>query len=88
MRHSDPRLTANLYADAAALPTFDAVNGLAWHEPESKRAQIDSRSLGVEGRGLSLEGPNDGKIAPTKAVEMKVMATGGHHLTHNVKWSE
>ena len=31
MRHSDPRLTANLYTDVAHLPTFDAVQKLLWH---------------------------------------------------------
>ena len=30
MRHSDPRLTANIYTDAAHLPTFDAVEQMAW----------------------------------------------------------
>ena len=32
MRHSDPRLTANLYTDVAHLPTFDAVQQLDWHK--------------------------------------------------------
>ena len=31
MRHSDPRLTANIYTDVTRLPTFDAVRHLAWH---------------------------------------------------------
>ena len=31
MRHSDPRLTANLYTDVTQLPTFDAVESLPWH---------------------------------------------------------
>lgn len=30
MRHSDPRLTANIYTDAAHLPTFDAVEKMPW----------------------------------------------------------
>jgi integrase len=30
MRHSDPRLTANIYTDATQLPTFAAVNALKW----------------------------------------------------------
>ena len=32
MRHSDPRLTANLYTDVSHLPTFDAVQDLDWIE--------------------------------------------------------
>jgi len=31
MRHSDPRLTANIYTDTTHLPTFDAVKNLPWH---------------------------------------------------------
>ncbi|PTX92334.1 site-specific integrase [Opitutus sp. ER46] len=30
MRHSDPRLTANIYTDVTQLPLWDAVNGLKW----------------------------------------------------------
>ena len=32
MRHSDPRLTANLYTDVSQLPTFEAVQDLDWIE--------------------------------------------------------
>jgi integrase len=32
MRHSDPRLTANIYTDVTKLPTFEAVNDLPWPE--------------------------------------------------------
>ena len=31
MRHSDPRLTANLYTDVSHLPTFEAIQKLDWH---------------------------------------------------------
>ena len=31
MRHSDPKLTANIYTDVTHLPTFDAVETLPWH---------------------------------------------------------
>ncbi len=30
MRHSDPKLTAQIYTDASQLPTFDAVKSLSW----------------------------------------------------------
>ena len=30
MRHSDPKLTANIYTDVSQLPTFDAVTSLEW----------------------------------------------------------
>lgn len=32
LRHSDPRLTANIYTDVTRLPTFEAVNALAWQD--------------------------------------------------------
>lgn len=40
MRHSDPRLTANLYTDAAHLPTFDAVDQLQWHDEIEIRSPV------------------------------------------------
>ena len=36
MRHSDPKLTANLYTDAAHLPTFEAVNAMDWSFSEKE----------------------------------------------------
>ena len=30
MRHSDPRLTANIYTDATQLPTFEAIQVIPW----------------------------------------------------------
>jgi len=48
MRHSDPRLTANIYTDAAHLPTFDAVESLPWHgQPNGEVCpQIGPQNLG------------------------------------------
>jgi integrase len=31
LRHSDPRLTANIYTDVTCLPTFEAVYAMDWH---------------------------------------------------------
>ena len=36
MRHSDPRLTANIYTDVTQLPTYEAVKNLPWVEKEIK----------------------------------------------------
>ena len=41
MRHSDPKLTANIYTDATHLPTFDAVEGLAWHDDQMANTSTD-----------------------------------------------
>ncbi|WP_309385617.1 tyrosine-type recombinase/integrase [Cerasicoccus frondis] len=40
MRHSDPKLTAQIYTDASQLPTFDAVQTLSWiFNSESKNGK-------------------------------------------------
>lgn len=49
LRHSDPRLTANIYTDATQLPSFDSVAGLPWHDQSEdllleKDTQIDSQN--------------------------------------------
>jgi integrase len=38
MRHSDPRLTANIYTDVSKLPTFAAVSSLNWLSLKEKPA--------------------------------------------------
>jgi integrase len=38
MRHSDPRLTANIYTDVSKLPTFEAMRTLAWLSTEKDTA--------------------------------------------------
>lgn len=41
LRHSDPRLTSNLYTDAAHLPTFDAIENMPWlHSEETKESPL------------------------------------------------
>ena len=49
MRHSDPRLTANIYTDTALLSTFKAVERLDWNEKALAvgDSQIDSQELGT-----------------------------------------
>lgn len=37
MRHSDPKLTAQIYTDASQLPTFDAVQALSWTDENSDK---------------------------------------------------
>jgi len=55
LRHSDPRLTANLYTDVTRLPTFDAVYALRWHaEPTTSRP---SDALIANGAGRTYGGP-------------------------------
>ncbi len=60
MRHSDPRLTANIYTDTSCLPTFEAVSGLEWQsgapvaieggkEPYS-HSQLDSQKADFRGQ--------------------------------------
>jgi len=73
MRHSDPRLTANLYTDVSHLPTFEAVQDLDWiDESDSPENQIGTH-IGTqnpvsEGHFLSqtgiLENEGEGGEAP------------------------
>ncbi len=61
MRHSDPRLTANLYTDVSHLPTFEAVQNLEWIDESSSSSESNRKScphigpqtLGSEGHFLS-----------------------------------
>ncbi|PTX92748.1 hypothetical protein DB354_13410 [Opitutus sp. ER46] len=81
LRHSDPRLTANIYTDATQLPTFAAVNALAWQSQDSKDTpshkpapepdtQIDSQSADMSCRGLAGNGEEDVRqIAPIPPTE-------------------
>jgi len=47
MRHSDPRLTANLYTDVNQLPTFEAVKGLGW-TPENNWRSDEGTQIGTQ----------------------------------------
>lgn len=63
LRHSDPRLTANIYTDVTCLPTFDAVYAMGWTSEGTAQksappvliananssSQIDSQNLAREG---------------------------------------
>lgn len=42
LRHSDPRLTANIYTDPTQLPTFDAVASLPWQASPKLSARPES----------------------------------------------
>ena len=44
MRHSDPRLTANLYTDVSHLPTFEAVQNLEWFDEPSSSSESNRKS--------------------------------------------
>lgn len=44
LRHSDPRLTANIYTDVTQLPTFEAVNGLKWQNTVSQAAACTEKN--------------------------------------------
>ena len=49
MRHSDPRLTANIYTDVTCLPTFEAVHELPWLGEESDEGEGEP-NLAIEGK--------------------------------------
>ena len=59
MRHSDPRLTANLYTDVSHLPTFEAVQNLDWIEvPSNEKSgtHIGTQKVVSEGHLLAQTG--------------------------------
>lgn len=72
LRHSDPRLTANIYTDVTRLPTFAAVTGLPW--------QADGKDMAAKKSGGPAElnsqlapqtlvpgGPNGSQVGATKS---------------------
>jgi integrase len=48
MRHSDPRLTANIYTDVTKLPTFEAVNELPWLDKNEAKQTPESPENGTQ----------------------------------------
>jgi len=48
MRHSDPRLTANIYTDVTMLPTFNAVHALPWLGGEGGNQTVPSKKDGTQ----------------------------------------
>jgi len=60
MRHSDPRLTANIYTDVTQLPTFEAVTGLAWHESEKGNEPTPPAAVSsqLDSQNSDFPGPN------------------------------
>lgn len=66
LRHSDPRLTANIYTDVTQLPTFAAVNALPWHSiapqvaNDAGKAKIISEKsdTATAPQTLDFSGPN------------------------------
>ena len=59
MRHSDPRLTANIYTDVTCLPTFEAVSGLKWVEDTAAKNGADE-NLSLPPVGSQLRSQKEG----------------------------
>lgn len=69
MRHSDPKLTANLYTDVNQLPTFGAVNSLDWFEGEEAKtcgSQIGPQNAVSASQKLSCTGKD---VAPKRSLQ-------------------
>jgi integrase len=45
MRHSDPRLTANIYTDATQLPTFEAIQVIPWQGQAASKPAANAEKL-------------------------------------------
>jgi integrase len=76
LRHSDPRLTANIYTDVTCLPTFDTVASMPWvekgEEKESERDETETAETTPEPpEGSPIGSPisgisclNEARVAP------------------------
>jgi len=78
MRHSDPKLTAQVYTDASQLPTSQAVHDLPWlgdaPPPPSgvNVSQIASQKLVPEGQILSQPGTCQSEVNASQDAEIEV----------------
>ncbi|MBB5353672.1 hypothetical protein HNR46_003933 [Haloferula luteola] len=80
MRHSDPRLTANLYTDVNQLPTFEAVNSLDWFEdgkPSRRGPQIGPQNRVSAGQNLS-------QIGTENLIKNPLSVAGNETITFNL----
>jgi len=66
MRHNDPRLTANTYADASLFSLRGAVEKLGWNGAEHD-AQIDAQRLGARGHLGSQRVTTAGEAKPVES---------------------
>ena len=95
MRHNDPRLTANTYADASLFSLRAAVEKLPFPSPidDKKRdAQRDAQSLGAGGLLLALP-VTTGKgsainESPVKTGQKSLSVMVWHGESKNEEWSE
>jgi len=77
MRHSDPRLTANIYTDVTQLPTSAAVNGLPWQGKSLQAASLagDAGNISIETHtaidphSLDFWGPNKAGLVTVHPLE-------------------
>lgn len=78
MRHSDPRHTAQIYVDAGALPTMDAVEDLPRLYED---AQIDAQELVSAVHAVSQTGTDGAAISLSQAcAQQPVGHTGARHV--------
>jgi integrase len=85
MRHNDPRLTSNTYADASLFALREAVERLPWDD-----AQRDAQKSGASGLLPSSSVTVGGKAKSEKtSVEMGLMSvsvTGWHEVAKTGEW--
>jgi integrase len=71
MRHSDPRLTANIYTNVTCLPTFEAVTELAWTdgEPLPQRKDAPKPSSQLASQTVVFSGQKRANIGTVEVLE-------------------
>jgi len=68
MRHSDIRLTAQVYTDEMQLPIYDAIKNLPRLDAMPGYTQIRAQILGGNGQTVSQPGAKSGESNPTESL--------------------
>ena len=68
MRHSDIRLTAQVYTDEMQLPIYDAIKNLPRLDAVPGYTQIRAQNLGGNGQTVSQSGAKRGDSNPTETL--------------------
>jgi hypothetical protein len=68
MRHSDIRLTAQVYTDEMQLPIYDAIKNLPRLDAGPGYTQIRAQILGGNGQTVSQPGAKSGESNPTETL--------------------
>ena len=81
MRHSDIRLTANIYTYAGGLPTADAINNLPSLFGAERGTHIGTHFLVPDGQPVSLSVTGENKTPDAQPVGSQAVVSACHNLS-------